>query len=54
MSDGNLGYIVAAYGLVWVTLGIYMVRLWQRLGAAAREDEPASRGRTAREGRHAR
>lgn len=60
MSDGNLGYIVAAYGLVWVTLGIYVVRLWQRLAAAVREDElatpagSASRDRTAREGRHAR
>lgn len=41
MSDGNLGYIVAAYGLVWATLGIYVVRLWQRLGAAAREGRSA-------------
>ncbi len=38
MSDGNLGYIVAAYGLVWVTLGIYVVRLWRRLGAAGRAE----------------
>lgn len=44
MSDGNLGYIVAAYGVVWGALAVYLVRLWQRLGAAAR---------SAREDRHA-
>ncbi len=48
MSDGNLGYIVAAYGLVWVTLGVYLVRLWQRLGAAARDARPAREDRRAR------
>lgn len=54
MSDGNLGYIVVAYGLVWVTLGIYVVRLWRRLGAAARHRGLASQGRPAGEDHHAR
>ena len=48
MSDGNLGYIVAAYGLVWATLGAYLVRLWQRLGAAAREGRPLAEDHHAR------
>jgi hypothetical protein len=34
--DGNLGYIVAAYGLVWGALGLYTLRRWRRLGALAR------------------
>ncbi len=29
--DGNLGYIVAAYGLVWGALGVYLLRRWRRL-----------------------
>jgi CcmD family protein len=37
LSDGNLAYIAAAYGLVWGTLGLYVVRLWRRVGALARE-----------------
>jgi hypothetical protein len=33
--DGNLGYIAAAYGLVWGGLGLYLLRRWRRLGALA-------------------
>jgi hypothetical protein len=33
--DGNLGYIAAAYGLVWGGLGLYLLRRWRRLAALA-------------------
>ena len=40
MSD--LGYVVAAYGVIFGGLGLYTVTLWRRLRAAAdRPDEEA-------------
>lgn len=35
--DGNLGYIVAAYGLVWGVLGVYVLRRWRRLSELERD-----------------
>ncbi len=34
--DGNLGYIVAAYALVWGVLGAYLLRRWRRLAELER------------------
>jgi hypothetical protein len=37
VADGNLGYILAAYGLAWGAIGAYLVRRWRRLAELMRD-----------------
>lgn len=37
MSD--IGFVVAAYGVIFGGLGLYVLALWRRLRAARRDDD---------------
>ncbi len=37
MAGGNLGYILAAYGLAWGAIGTYLIRRWRRLAELTRD-----------------
>lgn len=40
MSDPNLGWLALAFGVTWLAIGAYLVRLWR---AQRRIDEHLSR-----------
>lgn len=37
MADGNIGYILAAYGITWGAIGAYLLGRWRRLAELTRD-----------------